>query len=185
MEFNTQNLQAVECDNEQTLCRNTTSCINVPAGVSVLNGMYIPGRTIVRRKPGWHTSRLEPQCWHISTPFLSVLSSEIFIQPKHRFSYTHFLNLFSEICLVLYSKQTFGAFFFNTTTYKQYILHLLQLCCCSSNQVCIDIILLLYHLYSEFCSVLYTALVLHFMCYFHIKQEMTTLYSYFRMQIEI
>lgn len=59
--------------------------------------------------------------------------------------------------------------FFNTTTYKQYILHLLQLCCCSSNQVCIDIILLLYHLYSEFCSVLYTALVLHFMCYFHIK----------------
>lgn len=53
MEFNTQNLQSVECDNEQTLCRNTTSCINVPAGVSVLNGMYIPGRTIVRRKPGW------------------------------------------------------------------------------------------------------------------------------------
>lgn len=184
MEFNTQNLQSVECDNEQTLCRNTTSCINVPAGVSVLNGMYIPGRTIVRRKPGWHTSRLEPQCWHISTPFLSVLSSEIFIQPKHRFSYIEIKLILRNLSCPLF-KIDFWGFFFNTTTYKQYILHLLQLCCCSSNKVCIDIILLLYHLYSEFCSVLYTALVLHFMCYFHIKQEMTTLYSYFRMQIEI
>lgn len=110
MEFNTQNLQSVECDNEQTLCRNTASCINVPAGVSVLNGMYIPGRTIVRRKPGWHTSRLEPQCWHISTPFLSVLSSEIFIQPKHRFSYIEIKLILRNLSCPLFKINFWGFF---------------------------------------------------------------------------
>lgn len=115
------------------LCNTTVSehCIEMPLHILIcqetitLNWNCVSGCILLRWKPGLHTSRLDPQCWHISIPLISVLSSETLTQPKHN-SLSIEINLIFCSSSFSFFKADFWDFFY-TTICKRYTLHLLQL----------------------------------------------------------